>query len=68
MATNGCKVYTIIDGYTVKVRVTCPVYGTTRATYERDYESTEPMHRFAEACAALARDDHREQHEAEEWA
>ena len=61
-STNGCKVYTTIDGYSVRTRTACPVYGTSRATYERDYESTQPMRDFAEACAQLARDDHKEEH------
>ena len=62
--TGGCKVYTVIDGYSVKTRTVCPVTGTRRATYERDHESTTPMIRFAEAARALAQDDHKEEHTA----
>lgn len=61
-STNGCKVYTVIDGYSVKIRTACPVYGTSRATYERDYESTQPMAQFAADCRWLAEEDHKEEH------
>lgn len=60
--TNGCRVYTIISGTWVHVRTACPVYGTTRASYQRDYESSQPMTQFAAAAKQMARDDHKEEH------
>lgn len=55
---------TTIIGYEVRVRVYCTYHGTSRATYERDYESTQPMQQFADACRRLALADHKEEHHA----
>lgn len=62
--TNGCKVSTTICGTHAHVSTHCPVYGLSRGTYERGYESTQPMTQFAAACANLAQDDHKEEHNA----